>query len=387
MTSEPEQKYSSEISSNQSKETMPTIKLEDPMEQERREAYIKPETRDLLRKLLQDGDKQEIIPIYFLSLGFIYQTNGKSDENATIQISIECLENLARLDILQKDFYDSVLSCPNCESTIITLHSRCPKCKGHNIDKTSLIEHILCGHIDQKNKYINTRCPNCGELLVKGQFRYMGLWYVCNECGERFENSEPDLVCRNCNKKFTIKEARVKEIPKFSLNLARKEEIRQNVASLESILTLLDNLGFSVEMPGLAVGKKSGMRHQFSLIARKSMNDREVIVALDHAVAEPEVSSSPLILYIYKISEVRVDIPIFVAIPKLDETGRKIAQGNNILLIEGSTDKTEVLYRIYNEIEARTKQRELKNEYTAEHPGNKTEKTSFLRKISGLKRR
>jgi len=386
MTSDMKQKIGSQVYIDESKETTFTMKLEDLMEQERREAYIKPETRDLLRKLLQGGDKQEIIPKYFLSLGFIYEIGNTSDGNTTSQITADCLENLARLGILQKDFYDSVTSCPNCESTIITLHNRCPKCKSHNVDKTSLIEHILCGYIDQKTKYANGRCPRCGETLANGQFQYMGIWYVCNECGERFESSEPDLICRDCNTKFTIKEARVKEIPKFSLNLARKEEIRQNVASLESIHTLLDNLGFTVEMPGLAIGKRSGMQHEFSLIASKLMNGREITVALDHAVAEPEVSSSPLILFIYKTSEVKVDIPIFVAMPKLHETAKKIAQGNKILLIEGSIDKTEVLYKIYNEIEARTSQNELNGENRGENPENKTEKTSFLGRISGLKK-
>jgi len=46
------------------KEAINAIDVEDKIELERREAYIEPETRDLLRKLLQDGDKKEIIPFY-----------------------------------------------------------------------------------------------------------------------------------------------------------------------------------------------------------------------------------------------------------------------------------------------------------------------------------
>ncbi len=70
-------------------------------------------------------------------------------------------------------------------------------------------------------------------------------------------------------------------------------------------------------------------------------------------VSEPEVSSSPLILYIYKTSEVKVDIPIFVAMPQINETAKKIAQGHDILLIEGSIYKKEEIERIKNEIEYR----------------------------------
>lgn len=245
-------------------EAIKTMNLEDKIELERREAYIEPQTRDLLRKLLQDGDKVEIIPIYTPGLGFEYRITGTtSNINEKDKLSRNTLENLAQLGILQKNFYDSVSICPTCQSTMMTLHNRCPKCKSHNVEKTSLTEHIPCGHIDQRDKYINDHCPKCGEVLVEGQYKNMGRWYICQECSEKFENPEFDLVCRSCNKNFTIKEAQMTEIPKFTLNLTRKKEIRQNVTSLENIKTLLTKLDFSVETPGLTIGQKSGMNHHF----------------------------------------------------------------------------------------------------------------------------
>jgi pyridoxal biosynthesis lyase PdxS len=106
------------------------------------------------------------------------------------------------------------------------------------------------------------------------------------------------------------------------------------------------DLGFNIEIPGLTIGLKSGMQHHFSLIAKKQVGEQEIVIALDHAVSESEVQTSPLILYIYKISEVKVDVPIFIAIPQLNETARKIAEGNEILLIEGSTSDQEVIENI-----------------------------------------
>ena len=271
----------------------------------------------------------------------------------------------------------------------MTLHNRCPKCKSHNVDKTSLTEHIPCGHIDQRDKYVNDLCPKCGQLLVEGQYRNMGRWYVCQECGDRFENPEFDLVCRSCNKNFTIKEAQVVEIPKFSLNLARKKEVRQNVASLETIRVLLLDLGFSVEIPGLAVGQKSGMQHHFSLIAKKLINGQEIIVALDHAISESEVQTSPLILYIYKTSEVKVDFPMFMAMPQLNETAKKIAQGHNILVLEGTPEDENVINKMRSEIQDRIIQKASESpKQLAPTPVVSTEKTqtkSFLGKI-GLKK-
>jgi predicted RNA-binding Zn-ribbon protein involved in translation (DUF1610 family) len=371
-------------------EAIKTMNLEDKIDLERREAYIEPKTRDFLRKLLQEGDKIEIIPIYTPGLGFEYQITGTtSNINETDKLSRNSLENLAQLGILKKTFYDSVSICPNCQSTMMTLHNRCPKCKSHNVEQTSLTEHIPCGYIDQRDKYLQDRCPKCGEPLVEGQYRNMGRWYICQECGEKFENPEFDLVCRNCNKNFTIKEAQLAEIPKFTLNLTRKKEIRQNVTSLENIRTLLTKLDFSVETPGLTTGQKSGMTHHFSLIARKQIKGQEIFIALDHAVSETEIQPSPLILYIYKISEVKVDVPIFVAMPKLSETARKIAQGHDILIIEGQTEAPEVIDKVKTEIQDRINHinPESTPESKNQQPENKTETTSFFSKLRGVKKR
>ncbi|MCK4474623.1 hypothetical protein KAU30_02170 [Candidatus Bathyarchaeota archaeon] len=126
---------------------------------------------------------------------------------------------------------------------------------------------------------------------------------------------------------------------------------------MESINELLTKPGFSVEMSTSVVGEKSGIQHNFSLIAKKKFGDREKIVVIDHAVGDIEVGASPLILYIYKISEVKVDLPIFVAIPKLSETARRIAQGYNLLVIEGIPQEKKQLAILHDEIQKRLSER------------------------------
>ncbi len=151
------------VSADKNTETIKTMSLEDKIDLERKGAYIEPQTRDLLRRLLEDGDNVEIIPIYNPGLGFEYHSTLSTLNIAKIdKLSKTTLENLAQLGILKKTFFDSVSICPSCQSTIITLHNRCPKCKSHNVTKTSLTEHIPCGYIDQRDKYIDDKCPKCG---------------------------------------------------------------------------------------------------------------------------------------------------------------------------------------------------------------------------------
>jgi len=335
---------------------------EEEIKLERMKAYIERPTQKLLRGLLESGGKTEILPTYDPSLGFRYEVvESVFDENVSPAEAEELLERLNHLEILRKNFFDTVSACPVCGSTFLTLHYRCPKCTSRHIVKTGLTEHIPCGNIEEREKYHSGQwkptCPKCGARLVEGEYRDMGLWYICRECGEKFEHPHLNLICRKCDTQFTTQTAVVREVSKYSLNPDKEQEIRQNVTSLESIKELLTEIGFGVEMPASAIGEKSGIQHNFSLIAKKELGDRENIIAIDHAVGDIEVGAFPLILYTYKISEVKVDLPIFAAIPKLCETAKRIAQGYNLLIIEGIPQNKEQLAMLHDEIQKRLSKR------------------------------
>ncbi len=352
-----EKKLSHRIQSSKNKEASAgTPEIEDGIQVERRKAYVEPLTRQVLRNLIESGKEGEIIPSYHPASGFTYDPKVPQKGNGPHKISRDFLENLARLDILEKSFHDSISTCPNCESPALSLHPSCPKCKSHYIEKTSLTEHIPCGYIDQREKYTSNLCPKCGKSLVEGGYRNMGRWYVCKECGERFEHPQFNLICRECNVSFATEEARVLEVPKFTLNPKRRKEIRQNVASLENIGKLLTDIGFKIEMPGSITGHKSGIEYHFSILAKKLTEGNEVVISVDHEVAEDEIQAPPVILYVYKISEMKVDIPIFIALPKLSEAAKRIAKGHDILIIEGSPEEQERLAQIKAEIESRIDQ-------------------------------
>src|SRR4030066_591826 len=206
--------------------------IEDEIKLERREAYVEVETQKLLRDLLHNEAREEAIPSSDPATGFVYKSVEPIFEETTDNRNVvEFLERLTRLDILKKSFYDSVSACPNCESTTLTLHTNCPKCKSHHISKTSLTEHIPCGYIGEREKYIDGKCPKCGHSLDEAPFADMGRWYVCKECGEKFEHPQFDVVCRSCDTIFQIESADLKEVSKYALNDLRKKEERQNAES------------------------------------------------------------------------------------------------------------------------------------------------------------
>jgi hypothetical protein len=175
------------------------------VELRRIEAYIERPTQQLLRHLLE-ATPAEIAPTYDLARGFRYADveTFLTDKSGDDRSPEAFLERLYQLDILEKQFFDTVSVCPYCQSTIITLHNHCPKCTSRYIGKTSLTEHIPCGNIDEREHYLRNTCPKCERLLVPGQYRDMGRWYIRRSCHERFETPQLDLICRKCGNEFTM---------------------------------------------------------------------------------------------------------------------------------------------------------------------------------------
>ncbi|MFC1488042.1 hypothetical protein ACFLRN_10205, partial [Thermoproteota archaeon] len=59
---------------NKSKEhSLMTKETDEQLQEERKKAYLKQSSQNLLRRLLENGNQAEIIPIYDPTLGFIYK--------------------------------------------------------------------------------------------------------------------------------------------------------------------------------------------------------------------------------------------------------------------------------------------------------------------------
>ena len=77
------------LTSGNNDEQVEVSNQEDKMELARRDAFIDPKTRDLLRQLLQLGDKAEITPVYDPQEGFVYRTNNLDLKDGGLQQIID----------------------------------------------------------------------------------------------------------------------------------------------------------------------------------------------------------------------------------------------------------------------------------------------------------
>jgi hypothetical protein len=247
------------------------------------------------------------------------------------------LEKLLDMGILEKKIYDKKITCPSCGSEHVTFRYCCPFCKSFNIKKSSLIEHIKCGYMDietkfqQKDKLV---CPKCNQELKKADvdYRKAGVWCACKDCNKSFDIPVTENFCRNCHEISTFEEAVIEDVYSYTLKANIKAESSLNWYLSSAISRLLSKQSFKVEASAVVKGK-SGANHTFDLIAYKE-NDPKKKIVVDIATAEVSVTEQPIIALFAKIFDVTPEKAFLIAVPKINENAKKMAELYNIRAIE-----------------------------------------------------
>ncbi len=258
----------------------------------------------------------------------------------------EFLQKLFEGGVLERKLYDKIVYCPSCNSANISIHYTCPHCKSFDVKKSALIEHIKCGYIDSEDHFQEEGklvCPRCHKELTNPDLDYhkAGVWCTCNQCNKSFDIPVPAHFCRECKENFTFDEALYKDVYSYTLTPDAKKEATIGWILIAPIMEFLDNLGFEVESPGFLNGK-SGASHMFELTAVSAGKKRNT-TAIDLATStEGVVSEQSVISMFAKIFDATPDKACLVAIPKMSESGKKLAALYKIELVEAKDQDTAI---------------------------------------------
>jgi len=310
---------------------------------ERAEVFQDHRSQLVLGKFLS-GELTKLDPVYDPAYGYRYPLVeaiiGGSSETE------EFLTHLHQLGILNRETFDKVIHCPSCNSAIVSIRYSCPYCKSFNIKKSSLIEHIPCGYIDTEDRFKKESilvCPRCHSELDKPDVNYRraGIWCSCNDCNKSFDIPVPSHFCRVCSKNFTFEDAVYRDVYSYSLNKEIMKEAGMGYILVAPIREFLQSRGFTVESPSFLKGK-SGASHMFDIAASRGDITRNVVVIdLATSVDEP-VSEQSIIAMFAKVYDVAPDKACLIAIPKMSDSGRKLADLYNIQLIEAKDQKEAI---------------------------------------------
>jgi hypothetical protein len=307
---------------------------------ERLELYKDHDTQVLVGKFLGEEIK-DLQPVFSLDRGYAYPVVDTivGDQSRTEAF----LKKLSDAGILEKKIYDKIITCPKCGSRNISVRYYCPHCKSFDIQKSSLIEHVKCGYMDVESNFHKEGkliCPKCHEELRKPEvdYRRAGVWCTCNECSKSFDIPAASHFCRDCHGDFTFEEIVIKNVYSYSLKEEARNEATVGWMLIAPIKELLSKEGFKVESPAFLKGK-SGANHFFDFVARKG-TDIEKVLVIDLAISgEGTISEQPVIGLFAKIFDVSPDNAYLVAMPRISENAKKMAQLYKIHVVEAKNEK------------------------------------------------
>jgi hypothetical protein len=307
---------------------------------ERAEIYKDRDTQVFLSKFLS-GEIGELVPVCDPKLGYRYPIVEAIVGEASSADAF--LNRLYEAGVLERKLYDKIIYCPKCSSASISVRYCCPFCKSYDIQKSSLIEHVKCGYMDVEENFHKGNklvCPKCHEELRKPDvdYRRAGIWCSCKECGKNFDIPVPSHFCRNCHTVFTFEDTVTKNVYAYTLREEAKEEASLGWVLIAPIRQFLLDEGFEVESPSFLKGK-SGANHVFDIVAHKGQAGQKVTV-IDLATSdESTVSEQPVIALFAKIFDVSPDNAYLIAIPRMNENGKKMAELYNIQVIEAKNQR------------------------------------------------
>lgn len=307
---------------------------------ERLELYKERDTQAFLGKFLSSEIK-EVQPVFNPNVGYSYPMVEAIVGDATRTEAF--LNRLHEAGILERRIYDKVLRCPKCGSANVSVRHQCPHCKSFNIQKSSLIEHVKCGYMDVEESFHkgdSLVCPKCHEELKKPDVdhRRAGVWCTCKDCSKSFDIPIASYFCRDCHAESTFEEIIIKNVYAYSLRDEAKNEATLGWILVAPIKELLINEGFKVESPAFLKGQ-SGANHLFDIVAHKG-TDMQKATVIDLATSsEGVISEQPVIALFAKIFDVTPENAYLVAIPKINENGKKMAQLYKIQIIEAKNEK------------------------------------------------
>lgn len=312
---------------------------------QRLELYKDHNTQVLLNKFLS-GEISELEPVYDPKLGYRYPTVETIVSDASSAETF--LNRLHAAGILERRLYDKIIYCSKCGSANISIHHCCPYCKSFDVQRSALIEHVKCGYMDVEENFRKGNklaCPKCREELKKldVDYRKAGMWCTCKDCGKSFDIPVTAHFCRDCHTNFIFEDAVIKDVYAYRLREEAKEEAAVGWMVIAPIRDFLAWYGFEVKSPAFIKGK-SGANHMFDIAAYKGEEKaaRKVTVIDLATSTENAVSEQPVIALFAKIYDVSPEKAYLIAIPKMSENGKKMAELYSIKIIEAKNQKEAI---------------------------------------------
>ncbi len=292
-----------------------------------------------IRQQLYKSESAQTLLSIFLSLkepglkpqvegGNIIYKPADTSLNVSSLYVVEQLERLAEPKILLKQFDNKILACPKCDYfSDIRVHYKCQKCASMDIEMIKLSEHLACGTVHEKSRYIKADkniCPQCNAEISLDTLKIVGVTFQCNSCNETFSDPLEFVYCKKCKGEFSLKEAEFTNSYTYLANPDFKEEIITSMYTSTLALILKDS-GFKIQESSLIKGK-ADLPLNFTLIANK----KDETYAIEILHSDKGIKLQDILPSVAKFDDVGYAKPFIIALPQIDDEARNFLESKRI---------------------------------------------------------
>ena len=282
---------------------------------------------------LREGLKPTLDPSY----GFRYPQVEQATKLGPLEAR-KYLEHLRQEGILKGELQDKVLCCPNCNMCNVTFRFKCPNCKGIDLEKKQIMEHITCGYIGERGQFVNSTCPKC-KAKIDDNYRLVGYWFECDTCKHRFGEVPLFGTCKDCNISFDHREGAIVSAYVYTLSDEARDFAERKLTFLGNFEAILSKEGIQAKTDVVLSGI-SGAKHKFDLVFER---EGKVMVA-DVVVAEKKTAADvPIISLFAKKYDIKASRAALIAIPGISENGKRMADGYDIYVVEANNAEEAAL--------------------------------------------
>lgn len=275
----------------------------------------------------------ELVPKRLPDGGYTYQELEELDLKVDQR---KLLEYMTENSYLEKKPAETMLACFNCHEVNIVPIFKCRSCNSLSMRRERLIEHKAGGHIHPESSFTPQHdkkiiCPSCSRALKAGEWRTLGAWFVCSECGERQAQINSEFKCLNDNTTFTPVMGEFITLYKYTLTEKSKSLLGFDESSvIDNVVQMLEEDG-KVERH-FSIKGKSGVEHVFDISC--ICGGKRLLI--DVAFSSQPIDDPVVLASFAKTFEVKDEDYLLIVWPGLSDSARNLANFYKIKMIQAT---------------------------------------------------
>ena len=180
-----------------------------------------------------------------------YKADTQTVHHPVVGGSPGVLKTLFDRGLLDREFVERVIACPDCGIDHLDFELQCPDCHSGNTVAVDIYEHTTCGCVRPREAFIEDdpdRCPECGSDIESfaEECERMGTMHQCRACDGRFDSLTEYLDCPNCET-YTLADVNTYRLHRYRFDEDRREYLAHLVAIRDELATVLETNGYDVD--------------------------------------------------------------------------------------------------------------------------------------------